>query len=52
MIMATIEFIESLNIEDNVFELNEDIIVSFLVHFSAPFTGGSKINVPKRHMAQ
>ena len=45
--MATREFIESLNIENNVFELNEDIIVSFLVHFSAPFTGGSKINVPK-----
>lgn len=45
--MASREYFESLNIKDNVFELNEDIIVSFLVHFSLPLTGGSKINVPK-----
>ena len=45
--MATQQYIESLKIEENIFELNEDIIVSFLVHFSAPFTGGSKILTPK-----
>ena len=48
--MATREYIESLNIDDNVFELNEDIIVSYLVHFAAPFTGSSKIKVSKGTM--
>ena len=44
--MATTEFIESLNIEENVFELMEDTVISYLVHYAAPCTGGSEISVP------
>lgn len=44
--MATTDFIESLHIEDNVFELKEDSVLSYLVHYSAPFTGDGQISVP------
>lgn len=44
--MATTEFIESLHIEDNVFELKEDTVLSYLVHYAAPFTGDGQISVP------
>lgn len=44
--MATTDYIKSLHIEDNVFELIEDTVISYLVHYYAPFTGSSKINVP------
>ena len=44
--MATKEFMESLHIEDNVFELEEDTVLSYLVHYAAPFTGGGQITVP------
>ena len=45
--MATREQIESLKIDENVFELVEDTELEFLVHFAAPFTGGDKCWVPK-----
>ena len=45
--MATREQIESLKIDDNVFELAEDTELEYLVHFAAPFTGGDKCLVPK-----
>ena len=45
--MATRTYIESLNIEDNVFELQEDTEINYLVHFLAPFTGSSQIIIPK-----
>ena len=38
--MATSEFLESLKLEDNIIKLNEDTVVSCLIHFAAPFTGG------------
>lgn len=44
--MATTDFIESLHIEDNVFELKEDTVLSYLVHYAAPFTGDGQISVP------
>ena len=44
--MATTDYIKSLHIEDNVFELIEDTVISYLVHYYAPFTGSGKINVP------
>lgn len=40
--MTTREFIESLKLRDNIFELNEDTVVSYLIHFAAPFTGEEK----------
>jgi len=45
--MATREQIESLRIDENVFELAEDTELEYLVHFAAPFTGGDKCLVPK-----
>ena len=45
--MATREQIESLKIDENVFELTEDTELEYLVHFAAPFTGGDKCIVPK-----
>ena len=40
-------FLESLNIENNVFELLDDATIGYLVQFAAPFTGGDNIIVPK-----
>ena len=45
--MATREYIESLKIEENVFEVAEDTELEYLVHFAAPFTGGDKCIVPQ-----
>ena len=45
--MATQEQIEALKIDENVFELTEDIELEYLVHFAAPFTGADKCVVPK-----
>ena len=45
--MATREQIESMKIDDNVFELVEYTQLEYLVHFAAPFTGGDKCLVPK-----
>lgn len=45
--MATREQIESMKIDENVFELVEDTELEYLVHFAAPFTGGDKCLVPK-----
>ena len=45
--MASREQIESLKIDENVFELAEDAELEYLVHFTAPFTGGDKCIVPK-----
>ena len=45
--MATVEYIESLKIGENVFELAEDVELEYLVHFSAPCTGADKCIVPK-----
>lgn len=44
--MATTEYIESLNIEENVFELQEDTTIGYLSHYAAPYTGGGEIVVP------
>lgn len=46
-IMATREQIETLKINENVFELLEDTELEYLVHFAAPFTGSDKCMVPK-----
>lgn len=40
--MADIKFIESLNIEDNVFELKENCIIGYLTHYCAPYTGAGE----------
>ena len=45
--MATREQIESLKIDENVFELVEDTELEYLVHFAAPFTGADKCIIPK-----
>ena len=45
--MATREYIESLKIDENVFEVAEDTGLEYLVHFAAPFTGADKCIVPK-----
>ena len=45
--MATQEQIETLKIDENVFELTEDTELEYLVHFAAPFTGADKCVVPK-----
>lgn len=47
VMMATREQIESMKIDENVFELVEDTELEYLVHFAAPFTGGDKCLVPK-----
>jgi hypothetical protein len=44
--MAEIKFIESLNIEDNVFELKENCTISYLVHYRAPYTGDGDFEIP------
>ena len=44
--MAEIKFIESLNIEDNVFELKENCTISYLVHYFAPYTGAGEYEIP------
>ena len=44
--MDSKEFFATLHFEENVFELVEDIKMSFLVHFRAPFTGAGEIVVP------
>ena len=44
--MADIKFIESLNIEDNVFELKENCTISYLVHYFAPYTGIGQYEIP------
>ncbi len=45
--MATREQIESMKIDENVFELVEDTELEYLVHFAAPFTGCDKCLIPK-----
>lgn len=45
--MATREQIESMKIEENIFELAEDTELEYLVHFAAPFTGSDRCMVPK-----
>lgn len=45
--MATREQIESMKIDENVFELVEDTELEYLVHFAAPFTGSDKCIIPK-----
>lgn len=45
--MATNDQIESMKIDENVFELVEDTELEYLVHFAAPFTGADKCLVPK-----
>lgn len=45
--MATREQIESMKIDENVFELVEDTELEYLVHFAAPFTGCDKCIIPK-----
>jgi hypothetical protein len=45
--MATHKKIESMKIDENVFELVEDAELEYLVHFAAPFTGADKCIVPK-----
>lgn len=45
--MATREQIESLKIDENIFELVENTELGYLVHFAAPFTGSGKCIVPK-----
>lgn len=44
--MARNEFIESLNIEENIFELCEKTTIEYLVQYSAPFTGGGEHEIP------
>ncbi len=44
--MADRKFIESLNIEDNVFELKENSIISYLVQYFAPYTGAGEYEIP------
>jgi hypothetical protein len=44
--MADRNFIESLNIEDNVFELKENCTISYLVHYRAPYTGDGDFEIP------
>lgn len=45
--MATREVIESMKIDENVFELVEDTELEYLVHFAAPYTGSDKCVIPK-----
>ena len=45
-IMADRKFIESLNIEDNVFELMENCVIGYLVHYCAPYTGAGEHEIP------
>ena len=45
--MATREQIETLKINENVFELVEDTELEYLVHFAAPFSGSDKCIIPQ-----
>ncbi|MCF0220140.1 MAG: hypothetical protein HUK14_10195 [Muribaculaceae bacterium] len=45
--MTEEDFIKSLKIEENVFELLEDTELEYIEHFAAPFTGGNSCIVPK-----
>ena len=45
--MATREQIESMKIDEIVFELIEDTELEYLVHFAAPFTGSDKCMIPQ-----
>lgn len=45
--MTTREQIESMKIDENVFELVKDTELEYLVHFAAPFTGSDKYMIPK-----
>lgn len=44
--MADRKFIESLNIEDNVFELKKNTTISYLVQYFAPYTGAGEYEIP------
>lgn len=44
--MTRNEFIESLNIEENIFELCEKTTIGYLVQYSAPFTGAGEHEIP------
>jgi len=44
--MADRKFIESLNIEDNVFELKKNSTISYLVQYFAPYTGAGEYEIP------
>lgn len=44
--MADRKFIESLDIEDNVFELMENCVIGYLVHYCAPYTGAGEHEIP------
>lgn len=44
--MADNKFIESLNIEDNVFELKKNSTISYLVQYFAPYTGAGEYEIP------
>ena len=43
--MADRKFIESLNIEDNVFELKKNSTISYLVQYFAPYTGAGEYEI-------
>ena len=45
--MANQDFIESLNMEENVFELQEDTELEYLEHYAAPYTGAGSCIIPK-----
>ena len=40
-------FVQSLKLEENVFELEEDTMVSYLIHLAAPYTDADGILVKK-----
>lgn len=44
--MADINFIKSLNIENNIFELIENCTIKYLVHYYYPFTDGGEHEIP------
>lgn len=44
--MADSKFLESLNIEDNVFELMENCVIGYLVQYYAPYTGAGEHEIP------
>ena len=45
-IMADREFIESLKMEENIFELRENSTISYLVQYFAPYTGAGEHEIP------
>ncbi len=44
--MADRQFIESLKIEENIFELAENCKIEYLVQYYAPFTGCGEYEIP------